>query len=181
MATCMRISRISSLVTPLVSAPLIWVRSSWFRLSALSMAILSMLRILSGSPSRPQTAPQQYSVTNRCIGMLKSSAAAKDFSTKSLPRTLLRIARSEEHTSELQSLMRISYAVFCLKKKKTHKQKQSRHHKYQTTAKIETPKTKTNKKDNIQSQIQVEQQEVSKQTQTHTEKHTYEEHNKQTY
>src|SRR3546814_1452628 len=30
-----------------------------------------------------------------------------------------RILRSEEHTSELQSLMRISYAVFCLKKKKT--------------------------------------------------------------
>src|SRR3546814_3093576 len=29
-----------------------------------------------------------------------------------------RVARSEEHTSELQSLMRISYAVFCLKKKK---------------------------------------------------------------
>src|SRR3546814_2165540 len=29
-------------------------------------------------------------------------------------------ARSEEHTSELQSLMRISYAVFCLKKNKTH-------------------------------------------------------------
>src|SRR3546814_7890711 len=30
------------------------------------------------------------------------------------------LRRSEEHTSELQSLMRISYAVFCLKKKKTH-------------------------------------------------------------
>src|SRR3546814_3279859 len=30
-----------------------------------------------------------------------------------------RCGRSEEHTSELQSLMRISYAVFCLKKKKT--------------------------------------------------------------
>src|SRR3546814_1149664 len=30
--------------------------------------------------------------------------------------------RSEEHTSELQSLMRISYAVFCLKKKKNNKQ-----------------------------------------------------------
>src|SRR3546814_3363297 len=29
--------------------------------------------------------------------------------------------RSEEHTSELQSLMRISYAVFCLKKKKKHR------------------------------------------------------------
>src|SRR3546814_7364325 len=32
--------------------------------------------------------------------------------------------RSEEHTSELQSLMRISYAVFCLKKKKTQTNKQ---------------------------------------------------------
>src|SRR3546814_8865955 len=31
------------------------------------------------------------------------------------------VKRSEEHTSELQSLMRISYAVFCLKKKKTPK------------------------------------------------------------
>src|SRR3546814_4066354 len=30
--------------------------------------------------------------------------------------------RSEEHTSELQSLMRISYAVFCLKKKKNHQE-----------------------------------------------------------
>src|SRR3546814_6275720 len=42
---------------------------------------------------------------------------------RSMPR------RSEEHTSELQSLMRISYAVFCLKKKKTdiaHKEKTSK-------------------------------------------------------
>src|SRR3546814_4370279 len=46
-------------------------------------------------------------------------------STRSLPATMKRSAkdrscspRSEEHTSELQSLMRISYAVFCLKKKK---------------------------------------------------------------
>src|SRR3546814_10534044 len=37
--------------------------------------------------------------------------------------------RSEEHTSELQSLMRISYAVFCLKKKKSrYKQQVSEHH-----------------------------------------------------
>src|SRR3546814_8547271 len=36
--------------------------------------------------------------------------------------------RSEEHTSELQSLMRISYAVFCLKKKNTQQnQKQAQH------------------------------------------------------
>src|SRR3546814_6118210 len=39
-----------------------------------------------------------------------------------LHEQLLRPARSEEHTSELQSLMRISYAVFCLKKKTTDKQ-----------------------------------------------------------
>src|SRR3546814_20817770 len=35
-----------------------------------------------------------------------------------LSENISRTARSEEHTSELQSLMRISYAVFCLKKKK---------------------------------------------------------------
>src|SRR3546814_8381190 len=35
--------------------------------------------------------------------------------------------RSEEHTSELQSLMRISYAVFCLKKKKSNKNNNSIH------------------------------------------------------
>src|SRR3546814_9780198 len=35
-------------------------------------------------------------------------------------QVLARDTRSEEHTSELQSLMRISYAVFCLKKKKTN-------------------------------------------------------------
>src|SRR3546814_1831289 len=34
-------------------------------------------------------------------------------------RSISSAMRSEEHTSELQSLMRISYAVFCLKKKKT--------------------------------------------------------------
>src|SRR3546814_6823171 len=34
-------------------------------------------------------------------------------------QTMLDLDRSEEHTSELQSLMRISYAVFCLKKHKT--------------------------------------------------------------
>src|SRR3546814_3506574 len=39
--------------------------------------------------------------------------------TSSSAETILaQIPRSEEHTSELQSLMRISYAVFCLKKKK---------------------------------------------------------------
>src|SRR3546814_5450346 len=38
------------------------------------------------------------------------------------PGPMIEKPRSEEHTSELQSLMRISYAVFCLKKKKNKKQ-----------------------------------------------------------
>src|SRR3546814_6301954 len=42
--------------------------------------------------------------------------------------------RSEEHTSELQSLMRISYAVFCLKKKKNkHKQQKNMYNKKKYT------------------------------------------------
>src|SRR3546814_8935806 len=48
--------------------------------------------------------------------------------------------RSEEHTSELQSLMRISYAVFCLKKKKK----------------------KTNKRDNTHLSIQHKKQDTEK-------------------
>src|SRR3546814_5927130 len=40
-----------------------------------------------------------------------------------LARVQLHEGRSEEHTSELQSLMRISYAVFCLKKKHNHIQR----------------------------------------------------------
>src|SRR3546814_3255633 len=43
---------------------------------------------------------------------------AFEISAESRPADLAEI-RSEEHTSELQSLMRISYAVFCLKKKNT--------------------------------------------------------------
>src|SRR3546814_10689182 len=39
-------------------------------------------------------------------------------------------SRSEEHTSELQSLMRISYAVFCLKKKKHNNQDNNYTHSY---------------------------------------------------
>src|SRR3546814_5186726 len=44
---------------------------------------------------------------------------ALDLLHQSADRPARLVARSEEHTSELQSLMRISYAVFCLKKNKT--------------------------------------------------------------
>src|SRR3546814_9278477 len=51
------------------------------------------------------------------------------FRLPDMAQCLLRPAgrsRSEEHTSELQSLMRISYAVFCLKKKKTETKNKDR-------------------------------------------------------
>src|SRR3546814_6252174 len=46
---------------------------------------------------------------------------------KACPGVLPLTRRSEEHTSELQSLMRISYAVFCLKKKKKTDEKVHKH------------------------------------------------------
>src|SRR3546814_2041634 len=56
-----------------------------------------------------------------------SSGRTRNFSHSSILKTGVafthlpsRNSRSEEHTSELQSLMRISYAVFCLKKKRDH-------------------------------------------------------------
>src|SRR3546814_102064 len=52
--------------------------------------------------------------TPKVTGFLGSSG-------KPQPISEAEAARSEEHTSELQSLMRISYAVFCLKKKNTRK------------------------------------------------------------
>src|SRR3546814_8968012 len=63
-----------------------------------------------------------------------SEARKGDFSVQGVQRKILALCasecRSEEHTSELQSLMRISYAVFCLKKKrktKTNTQPQHYH------------------------------------------------------
>src|SRR3546814_4885806 len=50
-------------------------------------------------------------------------AGKSEFSNRRTPS----IWRSEEHTSELQSLMRISYAVFCLKKKSRDQLKQNSH------------------------------------------------------
>src|SRR3546814_2717749 len=57
---------------------------------------------------------------------LFSEGFGSNLTRRTLLGTLKYPVRSEEHTSELQSLMRISYAVFCLKKKtKKTKQKQT--------------------------------------------------------
>src|SRR3546814_2551800 len=53
--------------------------------------------------------------------LLQDPVAPHELRRRLVPKIRL-FARSEEHTSELQSLMRISYAVFCLKKKKNKRQ-----------------------------------------------------------
>src|SRR3546814_4717780 len=63
-------------------------------------------------------APDRRMVERKCA---ESVARLADRSgTMPQPGKARRDSRSEEHTSELQSLMRISYAVFCLKKKQNH-------------------------------------------------------------
>src|SRR3546814_7909262 len=74
----------------------------------------------------PSVGPSSSS--RKGIALLHSSISAAARVRNSAGDTVQRTAspRSEEHTSELQSLMRISYAVFCLKKKKkTHKKTRS--------------------------------------------------------
>src|SRR3546814_6892084 len=56
-----------------------------------------------------------YTRTQRLEQILDDRSASTGKSRDAIAATML--SRSEEHTSELQSLMRISYAVFCLKKK----------------------------------------------------------------
>src|SRR3546814_2918045 len=59
--------------------------------------------------------------THKKLVLVGNNAAMNFFrqlSERNLPGNFEQRQRSEEHTSELQSLMRISYAVFCLKKKK---------------------------------------------------------------
>src|SRR3546814_5121068 len=78
----------------------------------------------------PIRAEMQFSDTQ--FGLLTGLAFALFYAAMGVPVAMIAdrwnrvkligiacVVRSEEHTSELQSLMRISYAVFCLKKKKT--------------------------------------------------------------
>src|SRR3546814_6670283 len=70
-------------------------------------------RSMVGSLVAGGMAAARITAGNRCG--IKPPGAALQPGSQPLSRP-----RSEEHTSELQSLMRISYAVFCLKKKNTH-------------------------------------------------------------
>src|SRR3546814_1232037 len=84
------------------------------RLRRASSPTLGMSRVISSWPS----------LVSRAMTSNSSMWIEVNTSSRTM-RSEIRIeSRSEEHTSELQSLMRISYAVFCLKKKKNKTQAQ---------------------------------------------------------
>src|SRR3546814_2022476 len=68
-----------------------------------------------------------------CRRGVASEGSSHEDGAQQAQRTSVREHRSEEHTSELQSLMRISYAVFCLKKKNKHDQRDNNDNAHQRT------------------------------------------------
>src|SRR3546814_3988489 len=75
---------------------------------------LSVAAAMKISPLAVTTAPPLFGVP-MVIGNIEGMPNGP--LVRAVPKGRSQIVRSEEHTSELQSLMRISYAVFCLKKK----------------------------------------------------------------
>src|SRR3546814_10478921 len=73
-------------------------------------------KFCSHQPGRAEFRAYKNGLVEACTGKV---IGIQDAVGKVCP---VKTGRSEEHTSELQSLMRISYAVFCLKKKKRNKQ-----------------------------------------------------------
>src|SRR3546814_6101406 len=85
----------------------------------------SAISALNASFSAPPERTARIADSSRPSASGDKASAARPSSKKSC----IQPSRSEEHTSELQSLMRISYAVFCLKKQKTtntHQKKNSK-------------------------------------------------------
>src|SRR3546814_3141791 len=93
------------------------IQSDWLDRQGLDRAMCGR-HPLGGKPaikSRPRNASR--SILTK-VDLMHTSVSKLPNGVRCKP---LAIGRSEEHTSELQSLMRISYAVFCLKKKQHHK------------------------------------------------------------
>src|SRR3546814_9811392 len=80
-----------------------------------------LLNRAKGNSTKPAsvTSLNSIRVTKSCTDRMKKAMRMITQATSSTAIWMKLAKRSEEHTSELQSLMRISSAVFCLKKKKT--------------------------------------------------------------
>src|SRR3546814_5868823 len=103
-----------------------------------------MVRSPASSRTTKPVPPFQTSPGTALVaGGRRARKADATSSTDAFMVTRLHKVRSEEHTSELQSLMRISYAVFCLKKKKEYKKKTN------TIVKHRTKSTKKSTNQNI--------------------------------
>src|SRR3546814_2320546 len=101
-------------------------RIVWQRIFALAMGNVARYRRRPRKPASKRVSP--WGTGNRLWVMLLATVAdaiaSKDCRVQHRSwESTSRSWRSEEHTSELQSLMRISYAVFCLKKKTTKEYK----------------------------------------------------------
>src|SRR3546814_2083542 len=89
-----------------------WVAVGTTSVASTAKATLPANRAVRAFMPAPAAARARHGADRACRrGALRRSPAGCERVANS--------RRSEEHTSELQSLMRISYAVFCLKKKKT--------------------------------------------------------------
>src|SRR3546814_5843679 len=78
----------------------------------------------------PQAFSWAFNIRSKFLAFRTCNSCGKASTASAGPetRSRFRAGRSEEHTSELQSLMRISYAVFCLKKKNTTMRKTVQNH-----------------------------------------------------
>src|SRR3546814_3728257 len=93
-------------------------RSSGIKPNRLSVALFAALALpVAGTAFAQDAADQEEEQATAAPAQASEETTELDRVTVTGSR-IKRAERSEEHTSELQSLMRISYAVFCLKKKK---------------------------------------------------------------
>src|SRR3546814_1168479 len=105
-------------------------RSTHHRTALAALCLLLGLAVGTSAPASAQDTVRQVPasrgeamlsfapVVKKAAPAVVNIFAKRKVEQRAVP-SLLDDPRSEEHTSELQSLMRISYAVFCLKKKKT--------------------------------------------------------------
>src|SRR3546814_4611910 len=80
-------------------------------------------RCVASARTQRRIGHEEDSVAHRDGGAQLPGRQRLDVDREAAKRSPVAPGRSEEHTSELQSLMRISYAVFCLKKKKRNMRK----------------------------------------------------------
>src|SRR3546814_2946730 len=106
-------------MSPLRPRPRIVGRVNWIGLRTLYLKeVFRFFKVFTQTVAAPVvTTLLFYAIFALALGGIVRMAGTVPFLEFLAPGLIMMSMRSEEHTSELQSLMRISYAVFCLKKK----------------------------------------------------------------